>query len=243
MDTERHAHDLGPVHGNQVRLTHALIARDVMAHVTAHDMRTPLNTLSGLVQLLHLNIASGNPQKPLEYLEYMQRALHQMERIIARFPDHADETSVMLRNVPLDVRTHVEQALSTVRTPDCAALIDVLPTTCTVRGDPDLLHLLLLHLLRNALQHPHPDRPLEISVAVHAQGRLRITDTGTGFDPSARHAIFLPRAADPDTGRPAQLGLAVCKEVCRRHGWHLSATSDGQSGAVVNITFASTPVP
>lgn len=243
MDTDRHTHDLGPVDADQVRPIHALIARDVMAHVTAHDMRTPLNTLSGLVQLLRLKVASGNPQKSLEYLEFMQHALHQIDSIIDRFPDHADETSVMLRSIPLDLRTHVEQAVSMVRTPDCAALIDVSPTTFTVRADPDLLHLLLLHLLRNALQHPHPDRPLEISVAVHAQGRLRITDTGTGFDPSARHAIFLPRAADPDTGRPAQLGLAVCKEVCRRHGWHLSATSDGQSGAIFDITFGSPPAP
>ncbi|MEO0381797.1 MAG: HAMP domain-containing sensor histidine kinase, partial [Pseudomonadota bacterium] len=218
-------------------LHEALITKDALAQVAAHDLRTPLNSLTGLVHLIELELGADMSGKAREYIGYMNRAVRQMDGTLATFLDHIDRSTPVMTPGVLDMRASVDHALTAVMAQESSAQTDVVGPTWTVRGDPDLLHLLLSHVLRNAVQHPHPGRPLEVRVEMSTRGRVGITDTGTGFDPSLAHAIFLPVAEDIATRKPAQLGLSICKEICRRHGWQIGARSDGHSGSTIEIEF------
>ncbi len=71
----------------------ALIAREAAAHKIAHDLRTPLNTLSGLLHLMQVKHAADLPDKALEYLDYMSRAVQQLDDMTADFLDQTGATS------------------------------------------------------------------------------------------------------------------------------------------------------
>ena len=66
---------------------------------------------------------------------------------------------------------------------------------------------------------------------------LTITDNGSGFPPGASEAIFLPFRRLNKKVEGTGSGLATCREVCRRHGWTITAHSDGQSGAVFEVAL------
>lgn len=218
-------------------LQEALIAKDALAHVTAHDLRTPLNTLTGLVHLIEVQFGPDQSEKARKYIDYMQRAVQQMDDLIDTFLDQTNRTAAPIAPQPLDMRRAIDRAIDSLPAPEYLVPIDVSGPSWTVLGDPDLLHLLLVHVLRNARQHPHPERPLAVKVDITTPHQLRITDTGTGFDAEVQQAIFLPVAGDGDTGKHGRFGLSICTEICRRHGWHIGAQSDGQNGAAFHIRF------
>jgi signal transduction histidine kinase len=90
----------------------------------------------------------------------------------------------------------------------------------SVRGDARLLRRLVRNLLENAARHGAP--PVEASV--HASGgrvHLRVCDRGPGVGDDERERIFAPfyrpssrSAAEAGSG----LGLALVREISRRHG-------------------------
>lgn len=213
------------------------MAKDALAHLTAHDLRTPLNTLTGLVQLFELQFGPNKSEKAREYIDYMHRAAQQMDGIIDKFLEQTDLSALPIAPQTLDLRLSINRAIDNVRVPDCPVPIEVVGPSWTVMGDPDLVHLLLSHILRNALQHPHPERPLAIRVDMTTPNRLWIADTGAGLEPEALNGVFLSVAADTKTGQRAQFGLSICREICRRHGWHIAAQSDRQNGTTIDIRF------
>jgi signal transduction histidine kinase len=90
----------------------------------------------------------------------------------------------------------------------------------TVHGDARLLRRLVRNLLENAGRHGAP--PVEASV--HASGgrvRLRVCDRGPGVGEDERERIFAPfyrPASRPAAEGGSGLGLALVREIARRHG-------------------------
>lgn len=220
---------------NVLALHEALLMNGAMAHVRAHDLRTPLNTMTGLLHLLKARFADDLPEKVSEYIDYMSSAAKQMDDIIADALDTTQQTAAPRHLVAMDMRRCLDTAIAALVDEVPAARIEVSGPSWTLTAEPVLLHLMFTHLLRNAVQHPHPDRPLKVHVTLLVESvthpTIRITDTGTGYPAPQQHALFVPAKADA----PPRLGLVVCREVCRRHGWQIAGQSDGKSGAIFEV--------
>ncbi|MEL7133394.1 MAG: ATP-binding protein, partial [Pseudomonadota bacterium] len=126
--------------------------------------------------------------------------------------------------------------------------VEINGDTCTLMAEPTLLRMLLTNLFSNAIKYRHPDRVPEITATLIADGPhatvLTIADNGRGFDPRQSDAIFLPFRRLHTSIDGTGIGLSTCAEVCRRHGWDISARSDGTSGAEFRLRFPQTrPAP
>ena len=106
-----------------------------------------------------------------------------------------------------------------------------------------MLHILLGNIVSNALEHAAQDRPLRVDLVTQAHevgAILSITDTGTGFPSEQANSIFAPFRRHKTEVQGTGLGHATCAEICRRHGWDISAHSDGANGATFRIRFPAT---
>ncbi|WP_415403297.1 sensor histidine kinase [Tateyamaria sp. SN3-11] len=224
-------------------LHQVMIATEAFAHAASHDLRTPLNTLSGLLQMFETKFGTGLPEKATEYLSYMSRAVVQMDDLTTDFLEHARSASADLVKEPVEIRPFLDIAID-----DLQVAIDAVGAEVVIEGDgwpvmaePALLRMLVNNVLGNALKYRHPERPLVLTITLEhtPQGGplLSISDNGAGFSPSASEAIFLPFRRLNKQIEGSGIGLATCREVCRRHGWTITAQSDGDSGATFNITF------
>src|SRR5262249_55958487 len=89
----------------------------------------------------------------------------------------------------------------------------------TVRGDPRLLRRMMRNLLENARRHGAP--PIEVRIRrVDGAAELRVCDHGPGIPDAERENVFRPfhRFAGVGDSRGAGLGLALVRQIARRHG-------------------------
>lgn len=238
--------DLARVEARFVDLRASLIAMESFAHQASHDLRTPLSTLSGLLQLFGTKFDADMPDKAREYLSFMLRAVDQMDALTSDFLEHARSVSAEVTAVPLDVRNLLDEVRRDVQNglTEADLTLQIEGQSCTLMAEPTLLRMLLMNLFSNALKYRHPERPLNISVVLTPEGDcetvLTITDNGRGFDPKESQSIFLPFHRYHTSIEGTGIGLSTCAEVCRRHGWDISASSDGESGAEFRIRFPQT---
>ena len=229
-----------------VDLHASLIAMESFAHKASHDLRTPLSTISGMLQLMESRFGPDLPDKAKDYLEVMQRAANQMDALTTDFLEHARSVSADVSAEPVDLRATVEDVRRDVLIGLTHADLSfrVSGPNCTLMAEPTLLRMLLTNLFGNAVKYRSPERPLCIDVTIapdeDSATRLVIADNGRGFDPAEREDIFVAFHRADALVEGTGMGLSTCREVCRRHGWDITADSDGHSGATFHLRFPQT---
>jgi signal transduction histidine kinase len=86
-------------------------------------------------------------------------------------------------------------------------------TPVLVRGDPRLLRRVIRNLLENARRHGAP--PIEVRMN---DREIRVCDGGSGVPQAERERIFEPFYRRAGENQGAGLGLALVRQIARRHG-------------------------
>jgi signal transduction histidine kinase len=107
-----------------------------------------------------------------------------------------------------------------------------------ISADASALFVLVRNLVENAVHHAPPGSLVE--VVVEANG-VTVLDYGAGIreeDMPMLFKRFWRGAHRRDEG--AGLGLSICGEVVRGHGWTLGARNVESAGAEFRLSFAGT---
>ena len=188
------------------RIENLVDAHKMLLANASHELRTPLTRIR-----LGLELAGGSPERRAE-----------LEKDIAELDQLVDEILLLSRldaTQQTDVRENVD--LTALAAEECARYDDctVEAGPVTVHGDPALLRRMIRNLVDNAELHGRP--PIEVTVdRQNDQAILRVTDHGPVIDASARERLFsmfyrIPGRSGP---RGSGLGLALVKQIARRHG-------------------------
>lgn len=224
-------------------LNKSLLSMEAFAHAASHDLKTPINTMSGLLELFETNYAADLPDKAQTYLAQMQRAVSQMHDMTRDLLDYAKSTNHDVKAEPVDLSKVALQVLSDFETQrqETGAEFELHTSDLSLMAEPILLNILLSNIISNALKYRSPDRKPVIVVRIEAdllnKGQISISDNGIGFDPADAEKVFV-QFQRLDTDRAGTgIGLATCAEICRRHGWQISATAEVDKGAEFVVKF------
>lgn len=186
----------------------------------SHELRTPLTLIRGVAETMQLGRADADKQQ--RYLATMLRETDALGALIEQVLDYADaERGELIGHPaePVELRALAGEVAASVS--DGAgveiALRDGAPLTCAL--ELTAVRLALLNLLINATRYG--EGPVEVAVRAHGAGaRLVVADRGPGLAPGEAEQIFAPfvRGSAATAGRRgAGLGLALVREVARRH--------------------------
>jgi signal transduction histidine kinase len=199
--------------------------KDLLANAS-HELRTPLARIRMGVELL--KGAADTKQK-----EGLQRDIVELDQLIGELLLTSRLDAVQERDDDEDVDLLALAAEECARYPD----VELDGTSCTLRGDPDLLRRMLRNLLDNAMKHGLP--PVQVTLSAHAGIRLVVTDRGPAIAEEERERLFAPffrrSASRPLAG--TGLGLALVRQIARRHGGDAQciASTDGGNAFVVTL--------
>jgi signal transduction histidine kinase len=188
------------------RIESLVDAHKMLLANASHELRTPLTRIR-----LGLELAGSSAERRAE-----------LEKDIAELDQLVDEILLLSRldaTEQTDVRENVD--LTALAAEECARYDDctVEARPVTVYGDPALLRRMIRNLVDNAELHGQP--PIEVTVdRQDDQAILRVTDHGPIIDESARERLFSMFYRIPGRSGPkgSGLGLALVKQIARRHG-------------------------
>ena len=197
-----------------------------MAASVAHQVGTPLNLVSGYVQMLQQDVAVD--PKTGRRLAIVQEQIAKVAAVVRTMLDHARRPDTRW---PTSVGALLARVADVARPKLDASRIkltlDVASDLPTVEADSEELELAILNLLNNSLD-AMPSGGVLLMRASRCDGRVRvdITDSGGGIAPELLPRIFDPWVTTKPAGRGTGLGLSITRDVIGRHGGTIGAESE-----------------
>ena len=211
----------------------------------AHDIKTPLTSVIGYLELLR-----DNPDLPEETRErYARVAFDKAERLDSLVDEFFDITRYNLKSMPIE-RERIDIGML------CEQVADELFPDAESRGvsidvsaadrvrafaDPDKMARALSNIARNAVAYAERDSTVRITVE-DAGGSVRVSVENRGKEISSAHLesifekFFREDGARTTNRGGAGLGLAIAREIVQAHGGTIAAKSeDGRTVFTVEI--------
>jgi two-component system OmpR family sensor kinase len=225
------------------RLELASAAQQRFVSEAAHELRTPLAVLrSGL------EVTMRRPRNVEESRAALEQAMGEVERLCAISEDLLAlarlDAAPAVERTPVDLGEIAAEASAMARTLAEARHQEFAQESrfethqeIVVQGSASDLRRVVLNLLDNAIKFTPVDGRIEIGVG--AQGStamLSVRDNGPGIDPNDLGHIFEPfyRSRNAN-GAGSGLGLALSREIVRRHGGDIQAVNRAGGGCEIQV--------
>jgi two-component system sensor histidine kinase PilS (NtrC family) len=226
---------------DNLRQQEKLAAVGQLAAGIAHEIRNPLASISGSVQLMLGNPQSQDPEN-LKLMRIVDKEIDRLNGLISEFleyvrpepkPNQKVDLNAVIREVLESLqfnpklRKDVEQTLK-------------LGASSRILGDRDKLKQALLNLTINAYQAMEKSNRPEIRVETFDQADsvvLKMSDNGCGIRPENLARIFEPFHTTKPQG--TGLGLAVTHKILQAHDAVVSVESVVGDGTTFTVEFPS----
>jgi len=210
------------------------------AYTTAHDLRSPLNSITGLVTLLELTV---NPEKNSEvdnYISKLKTTTEQMKSLVQGILEYSKVNvgSVLMEDI--DLNNLVKTVIDTDELKERAVIkiFDPLPSVCFNKSAMDQI---IRNLLSNAMKYSDK-KVCEIIVKgeeVDGRYQIAVTDNGPGIAPEHQDKIFeLFNKVESEVKADSHgIGLATVRSILNAFGERIWVKSILGEGATFYFTI------
>ncbi len=202
------------------------------AGMVGHDLRNPLQTVTGEIYLAETELKAlpdseqkTNLQENIgaiaEQIKYMDKIISDLQTFVKTVKVHKKKVNlkqliislIAKINIPKNVKTNIQ-----------------IDDSLTADADPLLLKRVMINLITNSVQAMPNGGDLTIKAQVSNQGQMQIIveDTGVGIANNIKTKIFTPLFTTKPRGQG--FGLAACKRVIEAQGGTISFESEEGKG-------------
>ena len=191
----------------------------------AHQVGTPLNLISGYVQIMQED--SAIDRKTARRLAIVQEQIGRVAAVVRTMLDHARRPDTRWPTALATLLARVaDVARPKLDASHISLSLDVAADLPVIEANAQELELAILNLVNNSLEAMPEGGTLAIRAAADGAGvRIDITDSGSGIPPELLPRIFEPWITTKPVGRGTGLGLSITKDVVVRHGGTIHAAS------------------
>jgi signal transduction histidine kinase len=205
-------------------------ARRAFVATASHELRTPITSLEGILELLQEDLRGGAPDLD-DALSLLERSRAQSRRLARLAADLLDlsriDAEVQLRTEPVELgelsRAVVAEFELGVNAQGVISELDDSAGPVWALGDPGSVARIVRILMDNAIRFSPPGAGIRIELAPGPPASLSVCDRGPGVPPEERELIFNRFQRGRATAEQAGfgLGLAIGRELAARMGGEL----------------------
>ena len=219
----------------RTRISERLASVGHLAAGLAHELRNPLASISGCVQLLQ---KEGSPEEVrTRVLGILDRETHRVGAIVTDFldfarPAPAEGTVLFLPRIIEEIRASWEMD---PRNQGLTLTLDPVPPL-HLRADSTGLHRSLMNLLSNARKAVKDTPEPKVQLSCQASGDnllVQVRDNGCGMSPEQMEQLFVPFASSFKEG--SGLGMSLVYKFIEGMGWQIDVKSESGLGTLVQI--------
>lgn len=254
IERERLLQESTEARARELALREATQRIDEFLGIVAHELRTPLASLSGFAQTLLVQTALG---KGPQLAAWQRKALAGLDLAAQRLSELTDDLLDMARlqagqlelhPEPTDLVTLVQRVVTRLQMTTERHTIVFVPAVeqLVLHIDPRRMEQVLSNLISNAIKYSPDGGPIEVTIGEDSETRealLSVRDHGIGI-PAQQQAQIFHRFVQADNARAygiegTGLGLYLCRALVERHGGRIWFESvEGQD----SIFFIALPV-
>ena len=213
----------------------------------AHEVGTPLNLISGHVQLLKSDL-DRDPRDAESRIRTISAQIERIERIVRRM---LDKTRFETELSPLDLnsvlRKLCDAMLPAFDKRNIRLIENFAESLPLMAGSSDRLQQLFLNLINNSLDAMPEGGEIEIDTMVEGKpGKTQrivvdFLDTGFGMTSEVMAHMFDPLYTTKRRGQGTGLGLVIVSQIVTEHGGTVQVQSALGKGTSFRLTFAAIP--
>ena len=207
----------------------------------AHEIRNPLGSISGSVELVRDCPTLGGEDRHL--LDMVIKEVGRLDELVTTMLDVA--RPITPERVDLDIGAVADEVVRVARRgPSEDADVRIEYSGCEARAsvDPAQLRQVLWNLLKNALQFSPRGGSVWVRVSREARGQvITVDDEGPGIADDERERVFDMFFTRRRHG--VGLGLALVKQVVEAHGGQVHAERRPERGTRFQVAFPPAPPP
>ncbi|HEX6226021.1 MAG TPA: HAMP domain-containing sensor histidine kinase [Chryseolinea sp.] len=222
-------------------------ALDRFVYSVSHDLRSPLSSILGLINLANL---TKDPNELVQIIKMIQGRVLAQDNFIREIIDYSRNARTETVVEPLNLKKQVDEVIDTLKFDGLADKIEFrikIPDDCILISDKIRLTVILNNLIGNAIKYHNLTRETPF-IEVRFQDdvcSLHVEDNGSGVMPQHQQKIFnmFYRGSDRVTG--SGLGLFITREAVAKLGGTISLKSVYGEGSTFTVTFpkkAAAPV-
>ena len=230
--------DLSAIRAMEARMRQAdrLATLGRMAANIAHEIRNPLASLTGAIEVLTSTAAAGDARERLSQI--VVRESERLNQIITNFLEYARPAPLTLESV--DVAEALEGVLVLLEHHGASGglkMVRAFSSPLVWRVDPQQFRQVLWNLCRNAVEAMPEGGELRVGATVVPGQRLEVwvADSGHGIAPDDLAHVFEPFFSTKPGG--TGLGLSLVHRIVQEHGGEVDVRSTLGLGTTFTVTL------
>lgn len=217
---------------------------DLFAYRVSHDLRGPIASIRGLIQI----VRSAKSKEESDFcLEKISESTIKLDGFIQDILDLSRNSRTEIAVEPVNVRVMINEVMDSLRYMEYDRNIEFKmnsPEALVIQTDPVRLKIILTNLIANAYkyQDAKKEKPM-IELSCSKEGRnfnLAIKDNGIGIKDEYKDKIFEMFFRGTDKSVGTGLGLYVVKEIVEKLKGTIQVKGDLDHGSEFIVAF---PIP
>jgi PAS domain S-box-containing protein len=233
-------HDVTDRKIKEEKLTQINLELDGFIYKASHDLRAPLASLAGLINLTEKSISSESK----EYIELMKRSVKRLDQYITKLAHYTRNSNMGLEYNEINFKLVLTDIIEAYTFLPNAERIDFkisIDETQKVTTDLFRLQLVLNNLVSNAIKYYNPHEPhpyIEITVSANTKSfELIVSDNGIGISEEFKDRIFNMFQRATTRAHGSGIGLYLVKKALLKMKGKIEVQSDYGKGTKFTITI------
>jgi len=215
---------------------------DRFVYSTSHNLRSPLMSVLGLLNISRKELQNGDPTRLPEYFDMMQTSIEKLDHTLKEIVDYSKNARAEVKIEKIDLHETLHECIEKLAYLEGA---NEITKEITIDGsniiycDADRLKVIFINIISNAIKYRDSNKKIKtLSIIVRSypyKTSISVRDNGVGIFPSYVDKVFdmFYRASDKSNG--AGLGLYIVKETVDKLGGKVSIDSEIETGTTVEI--------
>jgi signal transduction histidine kinase/uncharacterized protein HemY len=217
--------------------------KDKFFSIISHDLRSPMNALSGILNLM--DKGKVTPEEFSRLSKELRAQFDHTKTLINNLLDWAllqmDKLKIQKEKIDLQALADTNATLVSSLNVKEVKILNQIDNTTFAMGDTNMINLVLRNLIMNAIKFSESGSTVEIMAKTEGENYVvSVKDHGVGISPEVQKMLFEKTSGYSTRGTANEkgtgLGLILCKEFVERNGGKIWLESEEGKGSTFYFT-------
>jgi signal transduction histidine kinase len=218
---------------------------DAFSRTVSHDLKTPLNGIIGVSELLLNDVNLTVNEETKELLDMIKQSAWSMSNLIQDLLQFSRSGQVDIEQEPVNLTQIASEVMEEIIQRDPERKVNLqIEENLHAKADPKMIKVVLVNLLGNAFKYSGLKSVSEITFGkkdYYGHDLFYVSDNGAGFDMNLAHMLFQPfqRLHSTSEFKGTGVGLSTVQRIIEKHGGQIWAESEVGKGATFFFTLGN----